>query len=79
MGGIAAKVLTRVGTGIVGGAAAGAAGGFAVPAAGTVLGAVAGGAAIWVVTDYLTLRADEYVNRDELQSETIKAVDESFR
>ncbi len=79
MGGIAAKVLTRVGTGIVGAAAAGAAGGSAVPVVGTVLGAVAGGTVTWVVTDYLMLRADEYVNRDELRSEIIKAVDESFR
>ncbi len=78
-GRIAAKVLTRVGTGIVGGAAVGAAGGSVVPVAGTVLGAVVGGAVTWVVTDYLMLRADEYVNRDELRSEIIKAIDKSFR
>lgn len=81
-GKIAAKVLTRVGTGIagiVGGAAAGAAGGSVVPVAGTIVGAVVGGAVAWVATDYLMLRAAEYVNRDELRSEIIRAVDESFR
>jgi hypothetical protein len=71
---IAIKGLTRVGTGIVGGAVAGAAVGSVVPVVGTFLGAVGG----WFATDYIMLYADEQVNRGELRMEIMKAIDKAI-
>ena len=71
---IAIKGLTRVGTGIVGGAVAGAAVGSVVPVVGTFLGAVGG----WFATDYIMLRADEQANRGELRMEIMKAIDKAI-
>lgn len=76
---VAAKRATTVLGGMLGGGAIGGAGGSAVPGAGTTIGAIAGGLvggiAIWVGVDFLELKLEEEIGREQFEADLHAAID----
>jgi len=76
-GGRLAAALAGAGAGALGGGAAGS----VVPGAGTAVGAVVGGATLfiggWLASDYTLLKIDERLHRAEFEAEILAAIDQT--
>lgn len=64
----AGKGALKLGGSVAGGAGSGAAAGAFLGPVGAAVGGIAGAAAAWISVDWLVIRADEYLHRDDFES-----------